>query len=195
MAFVRPHLDVADEKVSRAAVEVTVQCYGLKGERTRKFCANLKPALLKLLEQRFSEIDGGSSLKPKKPPTRVSALPELKGSKNRTPSKGRPQAAPQSRDSARTSSSAGSIVSLGKHIGMPMEIGRRVPPSALRINNDSANEDHLDSLLDGDVDYHGIYDDATQNPNFVGSPTTADDRLFNLDDDDDLMKEIESYRS
>merc|ERR1711959_413519 len=74
MGFVRPHLDATDEKVRRAAVEVTVQCYQLKGERTRKFCANLKPALLKLLEQRFAEVDG--TAKPKN-------LPALKGVKSR----------------------------------------------------------------------------------------------------------------
>merc|ERR1719163_1125527 len=118
MGFVRPHLDATDEKVRRAAVEVTVQCYQLKGERTRKFCANLKPALLKLLEQRFAELDG--TAKPKN-------LPALKGIKSRkgvpgAPNKGRPSAATSSRGSSRNTSSAGSIGSLGKHLGMPMPV-------------------------------------------------------------------------
>lgn len=57
MGFVRPHLDATDEKVRRAAVEVTVNCYKHKGDRTLKYVTNVKPALMKLLQQRFSEID------------------------------------------------------------------------------------------------------------------------------------------
>jgi len=109
MTFVRPHLEVSvsvtDEKVRRAAVEVTVQCYALKGDRTRKFCANLKPALQKLLEQRFSELDGKGNSKPKKAP---GALPELRGS--RGSSRGLPRLAINSRGSSR-----GSVGSLGKN--------------------------------------------------------------------------------
>lgn len=57
MGFVRPHLDATDEKVRRAAIEVTVNCYKHKGDRTLKYITNVKPALLKLLEQRFAELD------------------------------------------------------------------------------------------------------------------------------------------
>eukprot|EP00656_Telonema_subtile_P046823 TRINITY_DN533_c0_g1_i1.p1 TRINITY_DN533_c0_g1~~TRINITY_DN533_c0_g1_i1.p1 ORF type:complete len:499 (-),score=149.73 TRINITY_DN533_c0_g1_i1:55-1551(-) len=57
MGFVRPHLDATDEKVRRAAIEVTVNCYKHKGDRTAKYITNVKPALLKLLEQRFAELD------------------------------------------------------------------------------------------------------------------------------------------
>merc|ERR1711939_640315 len=57
MGFVRPHLDATDEKIRRAAVEVTVNCYKHKGDRTLKYVTNVKPALMKLLQQRFSEID------------------------------------------------------------------------------------------------------------------------------------------
>lgn len=71
MGFVRPHLDATDEKVRRAAVEVTVACYTIKGERTLKFCSKLKPALFKSLEARFAEVDGVG----KKP------LPDLRGTK------------------------------------------------------------------------------------------------------------------
>merc|ERR1712166_1017221 len=56
MGFVRPHLDATDEKVRRAAVEVTVNCYKHKGDRTLKYVTNVKPALLKLLQQRFEEL-------------------------------------------------------------------------------------------------------------------------------------------
>jgi len=57
MGFVRPHLDATDEKVRRAAVEVTVNCYKHKGDRTLKYVTNVKPALLKLLQSRFGELD------------------------------------------------------------------------------------------------------------------------------------------
>merc|ERR1712028_262102 len=56
VGFVRPHLDATDEKVRRAAVEVTVNCYKHKGDRTLKYVTNVKPALLKLLQQRFEEL-------------------------------------------------------------------------------------------------------------------------------------------
>merc|ERR1711935_856839 len=56
MGFVRPHLDATDEKVRRAAVEVTVNCYKHKGDRTLKYVTNVKPALLKLPQQRFEEL-------------------------------------------------------------------------------------------------------------------------------------------
>merc|ERR1711990_610255 len=57
MGFVRPHLDATDEKVRRAAIEVTVNCYKHKGDRTNKYITNVKPALLKLLQSRFAELD------------------------------------------------------------------------------------------------------------------------------------------
>merc|ERR1711907_708678 len=101
MAFVRPHLDATDEKVRRAAVEVTVSCYTLKGDRTMKYCANLKPALLKLLEQRFAEVDGGKSSK--KGSSNASVLPEVRVMKNRK------SASAGSRDSNRNSNSSGSM--------------------------------------------------------------------------------------
>jgi len=116
MGFVRPHLDAPDEKVRRAAVEVTVSCYSLKGERTLKFCSNLKPALLKLLEQRFAEVDhvksGGK---------RVAAgggLPEVRGTKLR---KSGQQRHNSSSGSSRHSTSSGSIGSRSKPLA-PLEV-------------------------------------------------------------------------
>merc|ERR1711912_71328 len=85
MGFVRPHLDATDEKVRRAAVEVTVSCYSLKGERTLKYCSNLKPALMKLLEQRFAEVDSSKGDK------KGSPLPEFRPS-NKTRKPGRQNA-------------------------------------------------------------------------------------------------------
>lgn len=72
MTFTRAHLEAADEKVRRAAVEVTVSCYKLKGDRTMKYCANLKPVLLKLLEQRFNEVDKKAGSKTEKKASRAS---------------------------------------------------------------------------------------------------------------------------
>jgi len=103
MGFVRPHLDAPDEKVRRAAVEVTVSCYSLKGERTLKFCSNLKPALLKLLEQRFAEVDhvktGGKRIV-------AGGLPEVRGTKLRKSGQRHNSSSGSSRQS--TSSSVGS---------------------------------------------------------------------------------------
>lgn len=82
MTFTRTHLEAADEKVRRAAVEVTVSCYKLKGDRTMKYCGNLKPALLKLLEQRFGEIDKKAG---KQKSASGSAFPAVRGSKGRKP--------------------------------------------------------------------------------------------------------------
>lgn len=197
MGFVRPHLDATDEKVRRAAVEVTVQCYQLKGERTRKFCANLKPALLKLLEQRFAEVDG--IVKPKN-------LPALKGLKARkniqsmpgAPS-GRPSAAAVSRGSSRNSrdsSSAGSVGSLGKHLGMPMPPGKPVlSPKPLRMPIQEDPFEQHDELLTNDPfdivepevkTFHGA------DPSFIPSPTSAPLDLYG-NDDESIMREIEGF--
>jgi len=98
MGFVRPHLDAPDEKVRRAAVEVTVSCYSRKGERTLKYCSNLKPALLKLLEQRFAEVDSkGSAKKSHKSKTRKSSsrkTPSSRGSGSSSRGSGKATLAP-----------------------------------------------------------------------------------------------------
>merc|ERR1711998_161530 len=78
MGFVRPHLDATDEKVRRAAVEVTVNCYKHKGDRTLKYVTNVKPALMKLLQQRFSEVDKPSKNR-KKNAKSAQGLPAVRG--------------------------------------------------------------------------------------------------------------------
>eukprot|EP00657_Telonema_sp_P-1_P005038 TRINITY_DN22149_c0_g1_i2.p1 TRINITY_DN22149_c0_g1~~TRINITY_DN22149_c0_g1_i2.p1 ORF type:complete len:513 (-),score=101.60 TRINITY_DN22149_c0_g1_i2:44-1582(-) len=78
MGFVRPHLDATDEKVRRAAIEVTVNCYKHKGDRTLKYITNVKPALLKLLQQRFHELDKTTARGAKKG-TKSRGLPEVRG--------------------------------------------------------------------------------------------------------------------
>lgn len=75
MAYVRPQLEASDEKVRMAAVEVTVSCYFHKGERTQQYVANLKPALLKLLEARFSEVGTKKSSKDKKKKAKNNKMP------------------------------------------------------------------------------------------------------------------------
>jgi len=82
MSYVRPHLEAADEKVRMAAVEVTVSCFYHKGDRTQQHVANLKPALLKILERRFAEVGTKNNGKGKKKGgVRAGArqLPALKG--------------------------------------------------------------------------------------------------------------------
>jgi len=101
MGFVRPHLDATDEKVRRGGVEVTVSCYSLKGERTLKYCSNLKPALLKLLEQRFAEVDSSKGKGWNGPGSPVSSDSPVKREKL-----GRKHA---SSGSSRQSSSSGSV--------------------------------------------------------------------------------------
>lgn len=139
MGWVRPHLEAADEKVRHAAVEVTVSCYSHKGDRTQQYVSNLKPALLKLLEQRFAEVDRSGNRKEKKSKSRGSRrtdrkLPALKGQQGQqvqrmtSRSSHRSNGSSGSRDgnrsgsssSGRQSSSAGSTDSQGntsKHLG------------------------------------------------------------------------------
>merc|ERR1712146_679286 len=109
--------EAADEKVRRAAVEVTVSCYSLKGERTMKYCTNLKPALLRLLEQRFAEVDNGKSGGSARHGSRKAgaALPEVRGAR-----RGKPPHNTKSSGSSRQSSS-GSVGSRGKPLA-PLEM-------------------------------------------------------------------------
>jgi len=182
MGFVRPHLDATDEKVRRAAVEVTVQCYQLKGERTRKFCANLKPALQKLLEQRFVELDGGKPAG--KPASAGGKLPALRGMR------GRPQGANLSRGSSRNSSSAGSVCSssFGKQIGMPMPpatdgiVGTPKNALSLSIQENVISDPFMDSTAPCEM----------ENPNFIPSPTGAKNDLFS-NEEEDFLKEMEGF--
>jgi hypothetical protein len=193
MTFVRPHLDAADEKVRRAAVEVTVQCYQLKGERTRKFCTNLMPTLQKLLEQRFAEADGVKSGVTK--PKARSNLPELKGTRSRKSGlPGRPQAA-VSRGSSRNSSSAGSIGSIGKHIGMPIERSNsresNLSSSSKRAPKQLVVQEQLISADPFGPDPDG--EDTQQNPNFIPSPTAQQGNDLFSTDEETFMREIESF--
>merc|ERR1712159_123623 len=158
------------------------QCYQLKGERTRKFCANLKPALQKLLEQRFSELDGaGPSKAPKKAP---GVLPALRGSKS--PQKSRPSAAGQSRDSSRNSSSAGSVMSLTKHMEFP---GSRVPTRESELKPKPALVMPSDAVA---ISSDPFAPAPMEDPNFIPSPTTEGGLLGDNADDDAFMRELEA---
>merc|ERR1711959_390413 len=160
MGFVRPHLDAPDEKVRRAAVEATVGCYSLKGERTLKFCSNLKPALLKLLEQRFAEVNNVKTSGSKKAP--AGGLPEVRGTKMR---KSKPAARNnESSGSSRQSSSSGSV-NRPRNTGplAPLEVAGGQRREA-RIGQDTAEEAALHA------DIFAPCADVTISPAIGGGP-------------------------
>merc|ERR1711988_1483066 len=188
MAFVRPHLDATDEKVRRAAVEVTVSCYTLKGDRTMKYCANLKPALLKLLEQRFAEVDG---CKNGKKSTNGNALPEVRGTKSRkTGNTG-------SRGSNRNSNSSGSMGSHSKPLA-PLDMRPGQGPSLddkmthadifAPVYNDVLRSPGMEPKYGMAIDPNGHSSLAMhEDPNYIPSPTAPDHDPF---DEEALMNEI-----
>jgi len=159
MGFVRPHLDATDEKVRRAAVEVTVSCYSLKGERTMKYCSNLKPALLRLLEQRFAEVDSTKNGSRKA----SGGLPEVRGAKIRKPLRNT-----GSSGSSRQSSSQSSV---GRNKPLaPLEVS---PGNRLGSRMDSREsqpilEDKL-SMPQTDI-FAPVYNDVLRSPPISGSP-------------------------
>lgn len=187
MTFVRTHLEAADEKVRRAAVEVTVKCYTLKGDRTMKYCANLKPALLKLLEQRFNEVDGKSK----------------KNAKPRRTVKRKPL----ERNSAFSGGQAPALVPK-KPLGplAPVRSSSRETAQPVGLAGAArGEEDNLDDILSSDVIgsavplpseplsspamSRGLIVDPIapeENPNFIPSPKVEDENLI-----DGLMNEIE----
>jgi len=194
MTFVRTHLEAADEKVRRAAVEVTVQCYGLKGDRTMKYCSNLKPALLKLLESRFNEVDGKQS---KKTP-----------SKRKSGGGGVPRRRPLERNSAFSGGSAPDIATAPKKpLGPLAPLARVSSREAEKRSSGLGGGDDLDELLGNDTEAPsslkplgglsslgggGVRDPITlepieANPHFIPSPTKAEVE----DDIDGLMNEID----
>lgn len=153
MAYVRPQLEAADEKLRMAAVEVTVSCYFHKGERTQQYVANLKPALLKLLEARFAEVGTKKSGKDKKKqaknnkgPGRLAPLRGLNGQRQvpgKLNSRGSSRQSTSSSDamlSARQSTSAGSAGSLGSQkaplgpIGGPRKMDLSSPAGQKRLD-------------------------------------------------------------
>lgn len=121
MGWVKPHLEAADEKIRHAAVEVTVSCYSHKGGRTTQYVSNLKPALLKVLEQRFAEVDQqGEKRKTKSDKKRNGSrkLAPLKGqhSQQRMTSRSSNRSTSSSSSGGRQSTSAGSTDSLSKRV-------------------------------------------------------------------------------
>jgi len=135
MGWVRPHLEAADDKVRNAAVEVTVSCYVHKGERTSQYVANLKPALQKVLAERFLEADrsGVKPAKKKKNGSRTrnnSNLPALKGQQGqRLTSRSSTRSTSSSGSGTRSSNSAGSIGAAAKRMA-PMSNGLPCSPSS-----------------------------------------------------------------
>jgi len=167
MAFVRPHLDAPDEKVRRAAVEVTVSSYKLKGDRTMKYCSNLKPALLKLLEQRFAEVDGKSGKSSAK-----KSLPAVRGVKKR---------APLRNGSSGSSRSSGSMGSRSKALA-PLELGS----TEGRLSNQNSRESRRgeDPLLEdksqADI-FAPVYNDVLRSPAVSSSPFIMSDPMADAD--------------
>lgn len=155
MGFVRPHLDATDEKVRRAAVEVTVSCYRLKGERTMKYCSNLKPALQRLLEQRFAELDKSSSKHSSK---KHQALPEVRSARRKTPVR-------SSSGGSQQSSSSGSMGSRGKPLA-PLDVspGGRLP-------NQMGSREGLEAIIqDKTTDiFAPVYNDVLSSPTIDSS--------------------------
>ena len=64
MAFSAAALDSPDDKLRKAAVKVVCEVYRLQrmagGDIDDKYLVNLKPAVLKKLQAKFAEIDGGA---------------------------------------------------------------------------------------------------------------------------------------
>lgn len=211
MTFVRTHLDATDEKVRRAAVEVTVSCYSLKGDRTMKYCQNLKPALLKLLEQRFAEVDkchgkGGSSKGGKK--SSKSGLPEVRGAKVRKPLVRNPGFSSES-DRSKQGSAGSSLGSRGTPLAPIRGLDSRedkapmAPPSVDIFAHSGVLSDPSDMLRSPQPQYGLVIDPmgqaslaSNEDPNFIPSPTPAVQADNDLDDDeqllDGLMDEIDT---
>jgi hypothetical protein len=60
-----PALNHSDDKIRKAGVEDIVMAYSMVGNDVRQYICNVKPAMLKVLEEKFSEVDrkknGGAS--------------------------------------------------------------------------------------------------------------------------------------
>lgn len=220
MGWVRPHLEAADEKVRHAAIDVTVSCYSHKGERTQSYVSNLKPALLKLLEQRFAEA-GTPNKGKRKSKRRRNAI----GAQRQLPAlKGQAGQGPQSRASTSTSSSSGRQSNSAGSNGSASD--KRLAPLRCASRNSSGSDVRspamelpasmrMDSLsLGGDLlappAVHGSMDTSVQ-PLYMDkfgmavSPSAQHSQqdLFSLNqaalpgltgqalEEDNLMKEIE----
>merc|ERR1712070_180459 len=211
MGFVRPHLDATDEKVRRAAVEVTVNCYKHKGDRTLKYVTNVKPALLKLLHQRFEEL-GKPSKGSRKNAKSAQGLPAVRG-------KPRVKAPPKRDTTSQPSMGAGANQSF---FNREPVIGREDAPrgndrtedlnnvlkdcSQLFSMGNTMTMSPLSNTAVGPLSrengpFEQSYFQPQHDPNFIGSPheglrlpgsmgAQMDDHL---DLDADLMDEIESY--
>jgi len=211
MGFVRPHLDATDEKVRRAAIEVTVNCYKHKGDRTLKYITNVKPALLKHLEQRFAELakpakgsrkhaksaQGLPAVrgKPrvKQPPKRDSnSQPCLGGASN--------QSFFSQNEAPMASDSKQELNNVLKDCSQLFNIGNTMVMSPLSSTAVAAGSLREDPPF-GEQNF-----EPNQDPHFIGSPGNAlpgsmgmDEgmrvarEMEHLDLDADLMNEIESY--
>lgn len=211
MGFVRPHLDATDEKVRRAAIEVTVNCYKHKGDRTLKYITNVKPALLKHLEARFAELERPAKGSRKNAKS-AQGLPAVRG-------KPRVKAPPKRDTTSQPSMGAGANQSF---FNREPVIGREDAPrgndrtedlnnvlkdcSQLFSMGNTMTMSPLSNTAVGPLSReNGPFEQSCfqpqHDPNFIGSPheglglpgsmgAQMDDHL---DLDADLMDEIESY--
>lgn len=215
MGFVRPHLDATDEKVRRAAVEVTVNCYKHKGDRTLKYVTNVKPALLKLLQSRFAELD-----KPTKGRKQAHSAQGLPAVRNKGRKSGLPKRDTQSQPSPKKKDSVGINM---QHSTNNLQHSTHNMSSPISTNNMSmgANSTHNqqgmlsspNNMIPSPLSVQAAPSRSLrEEPPYMSSPQVARSPLpgsvgggggFNemqgvgmgdeLDLDDDLMNEIEAY--
>lgn len=219
MSWVRPHLEAPDTEVRQGAIDVTVACYSAKGDRTCQYVSNLKPALLKLLEERFAEAKESGVVKKKKSKTKGSrarrVLPALKGQQGQG-MLGMPPSRASSRHSTSSNSSGGGRTSSSAGSSEGQRMNPLVTPSRQLAGSRASDGLSLrspaeDPLLAGrDVfeppSVHGASTEGgVERPNYVdrtgapvGGPSLSDYErdLFSLEGDiacadEQFMKEIE----
>eukprot|EP00658_Telonema_sp_P-2_P016362 TRINITY_DN1634_c0_g1_i1.p1 TRINITY_DN1634_c0_g1~~TRINITY_DN1634_c0_g1_i1.p1 ORF type:complete len:479 (-),score=121.75 TRINITY_DN1634_c0_g1_i1:289-1725(-) len=205
MGFVRPHLDATDEKVRRAAIEVTVSCYQHKGDRTLKYITNVKPQLLKLLEARFAELD--QPAKNRKQTKSAQGLPAVRG--------GRSKPNPKKNPRESSSQPVGNISKNGNNTGFFSSNLQPLQPLPATENTLNSTSD-LNSVLKDCPQLFGqgagshsmvmsplsVPESETRVPDFMpGSVPLTENFEMNGDGqmgddadlDADLMDEIEAY--
>jgi len=217
MGFVRPHLDATDEKVRRAAVEVTVNCYKHKGERTLKYITNVKPALLKLLEARFAELQ-----KPAKGSRKLArsaqGLPAVRGNprlragapkrdSNSQPCIGSNQnqsffSQPSSHDRnpeelEHVLKDCSQLFSMGSTMAMSPLSNSAISAISVQQEPTSLASNLMMSESEQEPSYMS---ESQQDPHLIGKPVSMGgvlpgslNQMDHMDLDADLMEEIESY--
>merc|ERR1711939_902300 len=147
-----------------------------------KYCTNLKPALLRLLEQRFAEVDNGKSGGSARHGSKKAgaALPEVRGAR-----RGKPPHNTKSSGSSRQSSS-GSVGSRGKPLA-PLEMS----PGGRFGNRMDSRDGHAileDKLMPQTDIFAPVYNDvlrspcndSLRSPPVTGSPIASPEPHFGM---------------